>query len=539
MQYWKYALIFIVLFFSGCYLKPSVDTALRPAEKPAGAVASAAVAERDTFALAAATLMEEPAVVATEAAEEEGAEPVPEPAVLPYTGDISLDAHERIDKYVDYYTHAGRGTFKLWLERAARYVPRIQVVFSEEGVPLDLAYLALIESGFNMRAYSWAHAAGPWQFIESTGNLYGLTNDWWQDGRLDIERSTLAAAKHLKYLSNRFDGNWYLAVAAYNAGGGTVNKAIRKSGSQDFWELTQGSVLRDETRNYLPKLLATLTIVKDLKAYGFDDLEFQKPFVFETVSMASSTDLEVIAGFSGATYKEIKELNPELKRWCTPPAMENYPLRVPVGTAQKVAELYGLLPADQRARYQRHQIKSGDTLLALANKYRIRVDDIISLNGIKNARSLQIGQNLILPLKEGYTALPMAELADSYKRSKRKSYTVRKGDSLWTIARRFDVSEKELRVWNKLGWSDYLKPGQKLMVSAVGASSAVKVAAAAETGPTKKMVYRVAPGDTLWGIGKQFNVATEEIRRWNELSKGHILQPGQKLTLMVASNTQG
>lgn len=412
-------------------------------------------------------------------------------------------------------------------------------MFAEQEVPLDLAYLALIESGFNMRAYSWAHAAGPWQFIEGTGELYGLTNDWWQDGRLDIERSTLAAAKHLKYLSKRFDGNWYLAVAAYNAGGGTVNKAIRKSDSKDFWVLSQGSVLREETRNYLPKLLATLTIVKDLEAYGFADVDFLEPFAFDTVAMASSTDLEVIADFCGVSYKEIKDLNPELKRWCTPPSVKNYPLRVPAGTAQKVSELYSLLPTDQRARYERHQIKSGDTLQALAKKYQIRVDDIVSLNKINNPRGLQIGQNLILPLKEGYTTLPLAELGDSYKRSSRQSYTVRKGDSLWVISRRFDVSEKELRVWNKLGWSDLLQPGQKLMVSKAGASKATKAVVAASNGPTKKMVYKVAQGDTLWGIGRQFNVATDEIRRWNELSKGHILQPGQKLTLMVAANTQG
>jgi membrane-bound lytic murein transglycosylase D len=554
MQYWKYALIITVLVCSGCYPQQP----LAPVPDPTAAVLAdpvSATSEESELPSAENTVevevgvetgaetvaeagvrTQEPVAVAPKLVEEATLDPVVEPSALYYSGDIPLTDHARIDKFVDYYTHAGRGTFEVWLERASRYIPNIQEVFAEEEIPLDLAYLALIESGLNMRAYSWAHAAGPWQFIESTGQLYGLTNDWWQDGRLDIEKSTLAAAKHLKYLGNRFEDDWYLAVAAYNAGGGTVNKAITKSGSRDFWVLSQGSVLREETCDYLPKLLATLTIVKDLETYGFAELDFQAPYAFDTVNLESSTDLEVIAGLCGVTYEEIKELNPELKRWCTPPGVENYPIHVPVGTAQKVADLYALLPVDQRARYYRHQIKSGDTLLALAQKYSIRVADIISLNKIVNPRALQIGQDLILPLSEDYSALPVAELADSYKRSSRTAYTVCKGDSLWAIARRFDVSEKELRVWNKLGWSDYLQPGQKLMVSKSSTSTATKIAAAS-SGQKTKVIYQVVPGDTLWGIGKQFNVATDEILHWNELSREHVLQPGQKLTLMVAVNT--
>ena len=455
---------------------------------------------------------------------------------LPYYGDFPLGRHERVDRLIDRYTGSGKKTFSHWLERAGRYIPQIQMVFASEGVPLDLAYLAMIESGFNVRAYSWAHAAGPWQFIESTGRLYGLQNDWWQDGRLDLEKSTRAAARHLKYLHDRFDGDWYLAVAAYNAGGGKIRKAIRESDSRDFWTLTEGRVLQEETRNYLPKLLAALYIVKDLKANGFSELEFMAPLEYEYVELETSTDLEIIAGFAGVDYQDIKALNPELKRWCTPPGARNYRLRVPFGSADQVMALYRELPADQRARYHRHQIKSGDTLQALAKKYRIQVDDIIALNNIANPRALQIGTNLILPLKEGFTSLPVNELADSYVRSRRKIYKVRSGDSLWSIARRFDVTEKELRVWNKLGWSNMLRPGQVLAVSKPGARIVAKKQPA---GPTRKVVYKVLPGDTLWGIGRQFDVATEQIRRWNELSSEHVLQPGQTLTLLVAASKQG
>lgn len=461
----------------------------------------------------------------------------PEISPLPYNGDFPLSSHPRVERLIKRYSGSQKKMFGRWLERAGRYIPKIQMVFAGEGIPLDLAYLAMIESGFNVRAYSWAHAAGPWQFIESTGRLYGLENNWWQDGRLDVEKSTRAAARHLKYLHKRFDGDWYLAVAAYNAGGGKVRKAIKQSRSRDFWTLTEGKVLREETRNYLPKLLAALTIVKDLEAYGFDQLTFDDPLEYDIVTVETTTDLEIIADYAGVAYQQLKELNPELKRWCTPPGVKDYQLRVPVGSADQVVNLYAQLPRDQRARYHRHQIKKGDTLQVLARKYRIQVDDIIALNNIRNPRAIQIGTNLILPLKEGFTRLPVNELTDSYVRSRRQTYKVRQGDSLWSIARRFDVSEKELRVWNKLGWSNFLKPGQILAVSKPGVRRVAKVSK--RSGPTRKLVYKVLPGDTLWGIGRQFDVATDEIRRWNALSHGHILKPGQKLTLMVSASQQG
>ncbi|MCF6267971.1 MAG: LysM peptidoglycan-binding domain-containing protein [Desulfuromusa sp.] len=458
-------------------------------------------------------------------------------STLPYYGDFPLSEHSRVDTLIERYIGSSKATFSRWLERAGRYIPKIQMVFADEGVPLDLAYLAMIESGFNVRAYSWAHAAGPWQFIESTGRLYGLKNDWWQDERLDLERSTRAAAKHLKYLYKRFDGDWFLAVAAYNAGGGTIRKAVKKSGSRNFWVLTEGHVLREETKNYLPKLLAALTIIKNLEGYGFADLKFSAPLEYETVTLETSTDLEIIAKFCGINYQELKELNPELKRWCTPPGRKDYRLHIPFGSADQVRELYAELPKDQRARYHRHQIKSGDTLQGLARKYRIRINDIIALNKIKNPRALQIGSNLILPLKEGFTALPTNALEDSYVRSQRKTYKVRSGDSLWSISQRFSVTQKQLRVWNKLGWSNLLRPGQILAVSKAGRHTIAKVKRQKE--PSRKLIYKVISGDTLWDIGRQFNVAAEQIRRWNELSRDHILQPGQKLTLMVSSSQQG
>jgi len=459
-----------------------------------------------------------------------------EQRLLPYFGDFPLSSHPRVEKLIKRYCGSGKKTFGRWLERAGRYVPTIQLVFAAEGVPLDLAYLAMIESGFNARAYSWAHAAGPWQFIEGTGKYYGLENDWWQDGRLSLIRSTQAAAKHLKYLHRRFDGDWYLAVAAYNAGGGKIRTAVRKSNSRDFWDLTEGRVLQDETKNYLPKLLAALNIVKDLDKYGFTNLDFDKPTISETVTIATTTDLDIIAGYAGVSYAEIKELNPELKRWCTPPAVKNYQLNVPFGRGQEVSALFAQLPVNKRANYHRHKIKSGDTLLALAHKYHIRVADIIALNRITKPRALQLGDNLILPLQHGFTKLPANSQGESYVKSRRRTYKVRKGDSLWSISNRFDVSQKQLRVWNRLGWSNMLRPGQVLAVSKRGVANVAKAKVKRKSGGARQLIYKVVPGDTLWDISRQFDVATEEIRRWNKLSQSHILQPGQKLTLKVSAS---
>ncbi|MFO7766414.1 MAG: LysM peptidoglycan-binding domain-containing protein [Pelovirga sp.] len=456
--------------------------------------------------------------------------------LLPYSGDFPLSDHRRVKEFLDRYQHHQKKTMVTWLQRSGRYIPKMQLVFASEGVPLDLAYLAMIESGFNVRAYSWAHAAGPWQFIESTGRMYGLNNDWWQDDRLDLERSTRAAARFLKDLYKRFDGDWYLAVAAYNAGPGRVSQAVRASGSRDFWDLADGHVLRAETIEYVPKLLAALHLISDPEDYGFADLKLAAPIDYEVVQVATQTDLEIVAELSGADYEQIKDLNPALKRWSTPPGMNNYQVRVPVGTAERFNRLYAALPAEQRIRYHRHQIRSGDTLLQLAQRYQIRVDDIIALNNISNPLALQIGRDLILPLREGFSQRPVESLADSYERSRRRSYKVQSGDSIWSIARRFDVTQKQLRVWNHLGWSNMLRPGQVLVVSRP--SNQVPPPATTEQ-PTTRMTYKVEPGDTLWGIGRRFAINIDQIRQWNDLAREHILRPGQELTLIVPAGRQG
>ena len=448
--------------------------------------------------------------------------------------DFPVVHNAKVQYFIDFYTGQGRKVFTRWLERSSRYLPMMREIFAEHGLPRDLAYLAMVESGFNTRAYSWAHAVGPWQFIQGTGKMYGLKQDWYRDERRDFEKSTRAAARFLGNLRDQFDGNWYLAVASYNAGPGKLRTAIRKYNTRDFWELSRGKYLRAETKNYVPKLMAVLTLAKDPEQYGFTNLEFQEPLQYETVSIPSVTDLEIVANMTGADYETIKELNPELKRWSTPPGESDYQLRVPAGTIEQFNAEYAKLSPDDRANYMRYKVKEGDTLGALSARYNIRVNDIIALNNIRNPRAIRIGTNLVLPLKKGYSSRPIKELQDDYIRTQRQVYTVRNGDSLWSISRKYGVSEQQLRVWNRLGWSNVIRPGQRLVVSAKAAPKQARpVPVVKADGPPREITYQVRSGDTLWGIGRKFAVGTEQIRSWNNLAKDHVLRPGDKLTLVV------
>lgn len=466
--------------------------------------------------------------------------------------DFPVVDNEKVRYFVDYFSTRVHKTVRNWLERSARYLPMMQEVFAEQGLPRDLVYLAMIESGFNNKAYSRAHASGPWQFIESTGRMYGLSNDWWRDERRDPEKATLAAARHLNDLYRMFDGDWYLAMAAYNAGAGKIRRAIERYGTRDFWELTHGDYLKDETKHYVPKMLAALLIAKHPERYGFTDLNYHEPLVYETAEIDSVTDVDVIAKLAGSDYDTIKKLNPELKRWSTPPGAGSYQVRLPVGAGQPFVEAFAQLPVDKRANFVVHKVAKGDTPAALAKRYRVRVDDLLRFNKVRDARSLRIGQSLLIPLNPEAGRMSLAELRESLRddapakagtKGGAKVYTVRSGDSLSKIARQFKVTEKQLRSWNGLKSKSLLRVGQKLTVGPGSPAKAGTAVASAKAAPSaaglKKVVYQVRSGDTLWAIGRQFNVGAEQIRGWNNLPKNPVLRPGQRLTLMVKSTPRG
>lgn len=244
----------------------------------------------------------------------------------------SRELHARVEEYVEYFTTDGREVFQVWLDRSARYYPMMSAVFREKNLPEDLAYIAMIESGFNPHAVSGADATGPWQFVDSTAKRYGLRMDAWIDERRDPVKSTRAAAEHLHDLHNRF-GSWSLALASYNAGALRVRQAIQKAQSKDFWTLYVAGHIPRETRNYVPKYLASVIIASNPVAYGFN-IPSGGPFSYEEIAVPKSTDLGLIALFANTTIKQIKLLNPELRRGSTPPDMAPYILRLPKGASQ-------------------------------------------------------------------------------------------------------------------------------------------------------------------------------------------------------------
>ncbi len=468
--------------------------------------------------------------------------------------DFPVVDNDKVRYFIDYFSGPIQKHVRVWLERSTQYLPMMQEVFAEQGLPRDLVYLAMIESGFNSKALSRAKASGQWQFMERTGKAYGLNNDWWRDERRDPEKATRAAARHLADLYRMFDGDWYLALAAYNAGAGKITRAIERYGTRDFWQLTHGSYLKKETKDYVPKMLAGLMIAKHPERYGFTDLAFQEPLTYEVADLDSPTDLEIVAELAGSDYESIKKLNPELKRWSTPPGAEPYQVRLPVGSGAAFAERYAQLPKEKRANFVVHNIRKGDTPATLAKRYGVRSDEILRVNKLRSAKSLRIGQSLLIPINPDAGKLTLAEMRDALREdsAERKvssaggtNYTVRSGDSLWSIARRFNVSEGQLRGWNGLGSKTALKPGQKLVVASKSKTAPAKIGktqVAAKSGtpsPTKKIVYEVRPGDNVWTISQKFDIDTQQILDWNRLSKNSVLRPGQRLTLLVKSNSRG
>jgi len=515
------------------------------------AEASDAVAPEDEEVLDSETLADNAALQASDLAppEEEG-----ETVFLNAREfDFPVVDNEKVRYFVGYFSGPLHKHVHTWLERSTRYLPMMREIFAEQGLPRDLVYLAMIESGFNNKALSRARASGPWQFMEGTGRAYGLSNDWWRDERRDPEKATLAAARHLNDLYRMFDGDWYLALAAYNAGAGKIKRAIERYGTRDFWELCHGSYLKQETKHYVPKMLAGMMIAKHPERYGFTGLVYQEPLAYELIDLPSATDVDVIAELAESDYETIKKLNPELKRWSTPPGVQSYPLRLPVGSGVAFAERYAELPENQRANFVHHKIKKGDTPAALAKRYGVRADDLLRFNKLRDSRSLRVGQNLLIPLNPEASKMSLADLRESLRddapaakarKGGGKSYTVRSGDSLYKIARRFNVSEQQLRGWNDLGGKSALKPGQTLVVAAAAAPG--KVAAAPAKGKTvtaqdgvKTVVYLVQSGDTLWEIGRRFAVEEQQIRDWNKLPRNPVLRPGQRLTLQVKSTPRG
>jgi len=377
--------------------------------------------------------------------------------VKPYH--IPMILNDSVENHLEYFKTRGRDVFQRWLDRSARYIPMMKEIIREKNLPEDLVYVAMIESGFNPYAVSWAKAVGPWQFMPATGKNYGLKIDWWIDERKDPVKSTHAAAEHFKDLYNLF-GSWPLALASYNAGAGKVQRAVLRTRSEDFWDLKASRYIRKETKNYIPKYMAATIIAKNPEAYGFT-LSTIEPFNYDEVEISGMTDLRLIARCAGCTYEEIKEMNPELKRWITPPDITSYVIRLPKGAKQTFLTNFAAIPADQKIRWERHEVGKGDTLARLAKQYNTTPEVIRDINGLRKNR-LTPGKHLIVPVDINGTAHDVTTLAPQQAGKRQQIlYRVRRGETLWKIAKDHEVTVSDIKEWNR-GLGRSVRAGQKI-----------------------------------------------------------------------------
>lgn len=321
------------------------------------------------------------------------------PLGIPYRDNQT--ASKAIDKNITFFAERLKERFSIWLGRSAKYIDIMKDILAERGLPEELVFLPIIESGFNMNAYSRASAVGPWQFIAGTAKRYGLTIDWWRDERKDPVKSTEAAASYLKDLYRMF-GTWPLALAAYNAGEGRIMRALKRTGSEDYWSLLKTRQLHNETKEYVPRYIAATKIARMPSNYGFEDLDYQQPLEFEEITITEPLDIEVIALAAEVPVQTIKELNPELRRWCTPFNMKEYTIRVPLGSKELFFENLETIPVEKRVSVDKYVVQKGDTIKKIAQKTGYPLQVILIMNSLGGIESLTPGEKLNLPPKDKF-----------------------------------------------------------------------------------------------------------------------------------------
>ncbi len=446
-------------------------------------------------------------------------------------GHIPIIKNARVERIIDFFLERGREDFQIWLNRIPIYKEKFISILDAYDLPPELFYLALIESGLNPKAYSYAHASGPWQFISSTGKMYGLERNWWIDERRDPIKSSHAAAQYLSKLYEEF-GDWYLAMAAYNAGERRIWRAIRREGTRDFWELR---TLPRQTRNYIPTFLAATIIAHHPEEYGFT-IEPQEKYMVDTVRVQRSYDLYKVAEAMDIDADELRELNPELRRGVTPTGVESYTLNLPVGTKEQFTAMRDRIPEAGRREHVTHYVSYGETLSLIARKYRVSVTSIVRANGIRNSHRIKAGQQLLIPAPGtnpgSLTASAGGNQAQNVPGRTALTYVVKRGDTLGEIAEAYNTRASSIRSWNGLGYGEYIYPGQRLTIQVPESSELANTQTVnSEDGEYK--VYTVQPGDTLWDIARRHGVDVAQLRTWNlELGSGYI-KPGDKVKIMV------
>jgi len=424
-------------------------------------------------------------------------------------------------------------------ERARPYLYFIVKETEKRDLPLELALLPIVESAFQPFAYSPGRAAGLWQFIPSTGKLYGLKQNWWYDGRRDVVAATHAALDYLQSLADQFDGNWELALASYNSGAGTVRNAIRSNKKRgkptDFWTLD----LPRETEGYVPRLLAIAQVIENPAKYGLSLSPLPNQPFFGTVNIEGQLDLALAAEMAEISIEELYRLNPGFNRWATDP-QGPHRLNLPLEKIEGFSEQLAQLDPKSRVKWERYQIRSGDNLGSIARKYGTTIGVLQQANQLKGNR-IRAGRHLLIPVSTRHlnhyalsTEQRQTKLQNTQRGGSKTIHRVLKGDTLWDISRSHQVGPNELARWNGMSPKDTLQPGQKLVVwSRNGSRLNTALPNSNPLIKTRSSVrYRVRKGDSLHRIANRFNVTVTDLRKWNTLS-GRYLKPGQRLQLYV------
>jgi membrane-bound lytic murein transglycosylase D len=448
------------------------------------------------------------------------------------TWDIDVEtwnSHHRVRWYLDFFLGPGRERMGIWLDRMQRYEPMIRERLQREGMPGDLVYLALIESGFSNTATSRAKAVGMWQFMKGTAKLYDLRVDSWVDERRDPFRATDAAVRHLRDLNARF-GSLYLAAAAYNAGSGRVSRGLRRLPGDDadfaasdaaFFRLYDTRLLRRETKDYVPKLIAAALIAKEPARYGFS-VTPAEPLAYDSMVVPTMTGLDVIARLADTTVAAIRELNPQFLRLATPPAVASL-VRLPSGRGPTTVAAYAELPPEKRVTFVEHIVARGETMGHIARRYRVSSRLLADANPKASPRRLRVGQRLIVPTGGAISSSVARRMADPVPAAGTSTsgyHRVRRGETLSGIADEYGVSQRDLRAWNKLGRRGHIRAGQRLRVAPPGARR-----------PAGGRTHLIRRGDTLSELARRYGVTVEALRRENGMDAAATLRAGSSLKI--------
>ena len=450
--------------------------------------------------------------------------------------DTHLD-HPWVQSELDWYSRHPEYLFRT-MTRAEPFLHYILEEAEKRDLPTELVLLPIVESAYQPFAYSHGRAAGIWQFIPSTGRLYGLEQTWWYDGRRDIYASTQAALSYLQNLNKLFDGDWTLALAAYNSGSGTVQRAIRKNKKKgkptDFWHLK----LPKETRAYVPKLMALKELVENSELYDISLRCIPDAPGFIPVDTESQIDLALAAELAELDVDTLYEYNPAFNRWATSPDGPHR-LLLPYDNAEIFKANLAKIPDDQRVQWKRHKIENGETLSHIAVEYNTTVKELRKINSI-SGNNIRAGQHLLIPVasrgQSTYTLSSSQRLkaiqSNGKKNKTRVNHYVQSGESFWTISRKYNVNMHSLAKWNGMAIRDPLGQGQKLVVWTNNSSSTSAPGKRKPSQTIQPISYTVRNGDSLSRIASRYSVSVSDLHRWNSI-KGKYIQPGQKLRLYV------